>query len=278
MHSRPRPAWAAADIPLNRPSLARMYDYYLGGNHNFEVDRRAAEEAIAFYPDIPNMMRANRAFLRRTVEYAARQGIDQFLDLGSGIPTVGHVHEIVRRVQPGARVVYVDFDPITIAHSAPLLAGDPRTVAIEEDIRNSAAILTHPEVRARLDFARPIAVLFLLVLHSILDDAEALRTVRAYKQAMAPGSYLLLSHATLGDTGLELPPPDTSVGRLASLMHFRSYDAITPYFEGLTLEEPGLVALPRWHPEGLDDLFYDEPDRAMAFGGVAKKPAVPARG
>lgn len=255
-----------------------MYDYYLGGNHNFEVDRRAAEQVIAFYPDIPDMMRTNRAFLRRAVDYAARQGIDQFLDLGSGIPTVGHVHEIARRVQPDARVVYVDVDPITVAHSEPLLAGDPCAVAIEEDIRNTEIILTHPDVRAQLDFSRPVAVLMLLVLHSVLDDDEALRTVHAYREAMAPGSYLLLSHTTLGDSGLELPPPDTPVGRLASMMHFRSYEEIARYFEGFALVEPGLVSLPLWHPEAPDDLFYDQPERAMAFGGVARKPELPGRG
>ena len=136
MLSRSRPSWAPAGVPLERPSLARMYDFYLGGSHNFAADRQAAQQAIDFYPDIPLMMRANRAFLRRSVEYVARQGVDQFLDLGSGIPTVGPVHQIVRRIQPRARVVYVDIDPITVIHSAPLLAGDPRAVAVEADIRD----------------------------------------------------------------------------------------------------------------------------------------------
>lgn len=176
MMFRSRPSWAPADIPLDRPGVARMYDFYLGGNHNFEVDRQAAAKAIAFHPDLPLMMRANRAFLRRSVEFVARQGIDQFLDLGSGIPTVGRVHQIVRRIQPEAWVVYVDIDPITVMHSLPLLAGDPRAVAIEEDIRNTDAVLNRPEVRAQLDVSRPIAVLMLLVLHNILDDTEAERT------------------------------------------------------------------------------------------------------
>lgn len=273
-----RPAWAPADIPLDRPSLARMYDFYLGGNHNFAIDRLAAKQAIAFYPDIPDMMRANRAFLRRSVEYAAHRGIDQFLDLGSGIPTVGHVHEIVRRIQPAARVVYVDFDPITVSHSTPLLAGDANAVAIEEDIRDTDAILRHPAVRARLDFSRPVAVLMLLVLHSILDDDEAMATVRSYQEALAPGSYLILSHNTFGNREVTLPPPGSLLGRLASLMHIRSYDEIARYFEGFALVEPGLVSLPRWRPESPDDLFYHEPERALAYGGVARKPLVRGRG
>lgn len=273
MMFRSRPSWAPADIPLDRPSVARMYDYYLGGNHNFEIDRLAAERAIAFYPDIPDMMRVNRAFLRRAVEFAAWQGIDQFLDLGSGIPTVGHVHQIVRRIQPEAHVVYVDIDPITVTHSEPLLAGDERAVAIEEDIRNTEALLTRPEVRAQLDFARPIAVLMLLVLHSILDDTEAEQVVRTYKAAMAPGSYLLLSHTTLGENGPVLPAPDTPLGQFTSMMQFRTNDEIARYFDGFTLVPPGLVSLPLWRPEGPDDLFFDEPERAKAYGGVAYKPA-----
>lgn len=272
MKPRHRPSWAPADIPLDRPSFARMYDYYLNGNHNFEVDRRAADEAIAFYPDIPYMMRANRAFLRRSVEFAAQQGIDQFLDLGSGIPTVGHVHQIVRRAEPQARVVYVDIDPITVLHSEPLLAGDPYAVAIEEDIRNVDTLLGRPEVRAQLDFSRPVALLMLLVLHSLLDDTEAEQTVEAYKAAVAPGSYLLLSHTTLGENGPTLPSPTTTIGRLASMMHFREYDEIARYFDGFQFVPPGLVQIPLWRPESQDDLFVHDPERAKAYGGVACKP------
>lgn len=278
MLSQSRPSWAPAGVPLDRPSLARMYDFYLGGSHNFAIDRQAAQEAIDFYPDIPLMMKANRAFLRRSVEYAARQGIDQFLDLGSGIPTVGPVHQIARRIQPQARVVYVDIDPITVIHSAPLLAGDARYAAIEADIRDAEAILSHPDVMARIDFSRPVAVLLLLVLHSILDDTIARKTVAAYKAAMAPGSYLLLSHTTLGENGPQLPPPQTPVGQLASMMHFRDYDEIARYFDGFHLVSPGLVKLPLWRPESPDDLFFHEPERAKAYGGVARKPERPGNG
>ena len=128
-----RPPWAPREIDLNRPSAARMYDYYLGGSHNFAIDRQVAEQAIAMWPDLPIIMQANRAFLRRAVRFLAAQGIDQFLDIGSGIPTVGNVHEVAQQANPESRIVYVDIDPVAVAHSQAILAGNPHAAVIQGD-------------------------------------------------------------------------------------------------------------------------------------------------
>src|SRR5579884_3165576 len=145
------PHWAPRDVPLDRPSAARMYDYYLGGFHNFELDRQMAEQAIALWPELPLIMRANRGFLRRAVNYLVTQGIDQFLDIGSGIPTVGNVHEVAQRANPNARVVYVDIDPIAVAHSRAILGDAPNVAVIQADLREPESILGHPKVTGLLD-------------------------------------------------------------------------------------------------------------------------------
>src|SRR2546423_11334318 len=146
-----------------------MYDYFLGGYHNFEIDRKAAEAAIAIYPDFALVMRANRAFLRRAVEYLVAQGVDQFLDIGSGIPTVGNVHEVAQRANPAARVVYVDSDPVAVAHSSAILQGTANTAVIRADTRHPAQILGHPDVRRLLHFDKPLALLLVFILHFIID-------------------------------------------------------------------------------------------------------------
>src|SRR4051795_4391533 len=141
-----RPRWIPEEVDLSRPSAARVYDYYLGGSHNLEVDRRLAREAISLWPELPEIMQANRAFLRRAVRYLAGRGITQFLDIGSGIPTVGNVHQAAQQADPEARVVYVDSDPIAGAHSRAILAGDERTAVVQADLREPDALLEHPAV------------------------------------------------------------------------------------------------------------------------------------
>src|SRR5918911_1136740 len=168
----PTPKWISSDIPLDKPSAARMYDYYLGGSHNFELDRKMAEQAIALWPDLPLIMQTNRAFLRRAVNYLVSQGVEQFLDIGSGIPTVGNVHEVAQLANPSARVVYVDIDPITVAHSQAILQDVANVATIQADVRRPEQILGHPATRRLLDFERPMAVLLVALLHFIPDDAE----------------------------------------------------------------------------------------------------------
>ena len=139
-----RPAWAPAELDLDRPNAARMYDYYLGGSHNFAVDRELAGRVLEAWPDMPRAAQANRAFLRRAVRFLADQGVRQFLDIGSGIPTVGNVHEVAQAAAPDARVVYVDTDPVAVAHSRAILAGDPQTAVVQADGRDPVGLLAHP--------------------------------------------------------------------------------------------------------------------------------------
>lgn len=261
------------DEEPERPSAARMYDAMLGGFHNFAVDRQAVERARAIYPDIALAARANRAFLRRAVTWLLDQGVAQFLDLGSGIPTVGNTHEVARRRNPAARVVYVDIDPIAVAHSAVLLGDDPRAAALQADVRDPAAILAHPTTRRLLDFDRPIGVLLLALLHFVRDDEEAGAIVRTLREVLPAGSYLALSHATY-----EGVPPEVmaQIERLyagtTTPGKARTAAAIARFFAGWELVEPGLVPVPWWRPDERDHLFRDAPARSLILAGVGRKP------
>ncbi len=264
------------DDPDARPSPARMYDYFLGGSHNFPADRAAAEQIIALGSDVILVAQANRAFLRRAVTYLSEQGITQFLDLGSGIPTVGNVHEVAQGIRPDAHVVYVDIDPVAVTHSASLLAGNPTASVIQADARDSESILNHPEVRRLLDFSRPLGLLMVGFLYFIQDDADAERLVRSLRDALAPGSYVVISHAL--SEYAEAAPSDlveeaeAVYNRSTNPYRLRSWSQIAQFFDGLELVEPGLVDLPLWHPEGPDDIFLDDPGRSAFVAGVGRKP------
>ncbi|MFF1799022.1 SAM-dependent methyltransferase, partial [Kitasatospora sp. NPDC058263] len=184
------------ELDTGVPHTARMYDYYLGGKDNFEADRKAAEAAIAAYPALPLLARTNREFLGRAVEFVAGQGIRQFVDIGTGIPAVGSTSEVARRAAPDARVVYVDNDPIVATHARALLASHKagHTSVIEADLREPATILDHPGLRAAVDLDRPVALMLVAVLHFIRDEDGAQEIVRTLRDALAPGSALILSH------------------------------------------------------------------------------------
>lgn len=265
------PKWGSSEIPLDKPSAARMYDYYLGGSHNFELDRQMAEQAIALWPDLPLIMQANRAFLRRAVNYLLNQGVDQFLDIGSGIPTVGNVHEVAQLANPAARVVYVDIDPVTVAHGQAILQGSSNVTTIQADVRQPEQILSHPVTRSLLDFDRPVAVLLVALLHFIPDDAEASRAVAVLRGALAPGSYLAISHASYEGMPAESREHEQLYTRTPTPLKTRSRLDIQRLFDGFEFVEPGLVYIPLWRPEGPDDLFLDQPERCTGFAGVARK-------
>ena len=256
------------------PSVARIYDYLLGGHHNFPADRAAAEQALAANPDMRLIMQANRGFLRRAVTFMIGEGISQFLDLGSGIPTVGNVHEVAQNANPTARVLYVDIDPVAVAQSAALLAGNPNASVIQADVRDPKQILDHPEARRLLDLRQPIGVLLVSLLHFIPDTSEARQLVQHLREAVAPGSYMVISHA-----GMEYEEAKRWLDR-AVQAYSRSTTPITPrtraeiasFFEGLELVEPGLVDVPLWRPEGPHDVLLDDPKRANGVAGVARKP------
>jgi SAM-dependent methyltransferase len=254
------------------PSAARMYDYFLGGAHNFAVDRQAAEKVVAVHPDFPLMMRANRAFLRRAVAYLASQGVTQFLDIGSGIPTVGNVHQIVQSVRPSARVVYVDIDPIAVAHSEAMLASNPNATIIQADARDMASLLLHPTIRQFLDWDKPLAILLVAVLHFITDDAEAARIVATARQALPPGGYLVISHGTSDTVAAETS--EQLLDRYATTDNpttTRPRQQVEALFAGLELVSPGIVLTPLWRPESPDDLLLDNPARSAIWAGVGRK-------
>ncbi|MEV4482177.1 SAM-dependent methyltransferase [Micromonospora coxensis] len=265
-----RPDWAPDDIDIERPSVARMYDYYLGGSHNFAADRAAARAMMEAVPDAPLMAQANRAFMRRAVQYLIDQGIRQFLDIGSGIPTVGNVHEIAQRAAPDARVVYVDVDPVAVAHSREILDGNPGATVIQEDLRRPEAILRHPEVTRLLDFSRPVAVLVVAVLHFIPDADRPQDVLGTLRAALAPGSHLVLSQASdesRSDTG-QRAEAERVYRRTDNPLWIRNRAELAAFFDGFELVEPGVVWVPQWRPETPESA--EDAEQAIFIGGVGR--------
>ncbi|WP_432742254.1 SAM-dependent methyltransferase [Streptomyces sp. JH002] len=266
-----RPAWAPQGIDLSVPSVSRMYDFYLGGSHSFEVDRIAARAAIEAFPGLPKIMQTNRAFMRRAVRYALSAGVTQFLDIGSGIPTFGAVHEVARAVDDRATVVYVDNDPVAVAHSRAVLEGQDGTGVVAGDFRDPAAILRSEPVRALIDFDRPVAVLLVALLHFVDDADEPVAAVARLRRALAPGSLLVLSHAST-DTGPRTAEQGARIAEVyrrgGASLTLRSREAILPFFDGFDLLAPGLVALPDWCPE--EPVDEDDPVVYTGLAGVGR--------
>lgn len=269
-------AYSATQKPA---TAARMYDYMLGGFHNFPADQAAVKELVARYPFIPALARSNRAFVGRAVRYLTDAGVRQFFDIGSGIPTVGNVHEIAQ----DARVVYVDLDPVAVAESQEILEGNPRAVAIRGDMRSPEQLLEHPDVRRLLDFGAPIAVLLAAVLHFIPDDAEAFGAVERFVGALAPGSYLVVSHTAtetfLPDGQMPVDREDIYKSRTSTAGTVRTRDEVTGFFAGLELVDPGVVQVHQWRPdltpESTGSASADWPDGPPGGGlwaGVGMKP------
>jgi SAM-dependent methyltransferase len=262
--------WVPAGIDVNRPSAARVYDYFLGGAHNFEVDRALAEQIAAMTPSIGETMRSNRVFLRRAVRYLVAEGVRQFLDIGSGIPTAGNVHEIALDAAPDSTVVYVDIDPVAVEHSRSILAGTERTGVLCADVRDAQRLLSGARDLGLLDFDRPVAVLLAGVLHFVPDADDPAGTVAALRSAMSPGSYLLISHATADGQPPEVLRAQRLSARTATEIALRSRAEIAAYFDGFTLVEPGLVFIPQWRPSPQDPVDA-HPERVGAYAGVARK-------
>ncbi|MEV4069187.1 SAM-dependent methyltransferase [Nonomuraea fuscirosea] len=257
-------------INPNIPHSARVYDYWLGGKDNFEADRRVAEQTMAAVPGIRESARNNRAFLGRAVRHLARLGVRQFLDLGTGIPSQGNTHEVAQAEAPDARVVYVDNDPIVMAHARALLTSTPegRTAYIEADVREPRTILEHPDVLGTLDFDQPIALVMVAILMHISDDDDPGGLVKAYAQALPPGSFLVLSHLTLDLVSKETAEDYLEATRPQAMHRTpRTGEQIARYFDGFELVEPGLVAVSEWH----DAPLFPDP-AAWMYAGVGRKP------
>ncbi|MER7548266.1 SAM-dependent methyltransferase [Spirillospora sp. NPDC127506] len=233
------------------PSPARMYDYFLGGKDNYAVDREAAEQVKAAVGEMlcHATVWENRRFLQRVVHYLAEAGIDQFIDLGTGLPTQGNVHEVAQEVIPEAHVVYVDNDPIVLAHGRALLATNATTTVITADAREPDTILDHPDLKALIDFSRPVAVLSIALFHFITDEHDPAGIVAAFRKRMAPGSYLALSHLTTdGTPAEELARVEEVYRRATSPIVFRPPERIAEYFAGFDMVEPGLTRPWKWRP------------------------------
>jgi hypothetical protein len=263
--------WTPQEVPLDRPSAARVYDYLLGGFHNFENDRMVAEQLAEVYPEIKLAAQVNRGFLRRAVRFLVGQGIEQFLDIGSGIPTVGNVHEVAQSINPATRVVYVDKDPVAVAHSQAILVDNPHATAIKADLCEPEKILGHPEVRNLLDLDRPVGLIMVAVLHYVLDDELAYRSVRTYYDSLAVGSHLAVAHTVQESQFGEVDEELNTAFRAASDTRVRSWREIERFFDGWQLVEPGLVFTPLWRPDGPDDPFFDDPSGGFTLSGVGIK-------
>ena len=257
-------------VDANTPNVPRMYDYLLGGKDNYAVDRETAEEVVELVPDAPFMARENRAFLRRAVRFLAESGIRQFIDVGSGLPTQGNVHEIAHQVAPDARVVYVDIEPVVLAHGRALLAGTPEVTVIQGDARRPDDILNNDKLNRLIDFDRPVAVLMLTVLHFIDDADDPAGIVARFRSAMAPGSHLAISHVTADfDAGGSVRDAGVVYGRATLQMSLRSHPQILRLFDGFDLLEPGLTTLSTWRPDP-GTIVPPNADRQWCYAGVAR--------
>lgn len=255
-----RPGWASDDVDMEHPSIARVYDYYLGGSHNFAVDRRLARRVIEVWPELPAISQANRAFLRRSVRHLIRAGITQFLDIGSGIPTEGNVHEVVQIASPETRVVYVDLDPVAVAHSRTNVSGNHCVDAVQADLRDVAAIFDDPRVQQLIDPTQPIGVLMVAILHFVPNEADAANIVAQYRKMMAPGSYLVVSHASHVGRPDQVESLTELYRQTVAPLTMRSRPQVEGLLGGFDLVPPGVVFLPLWRPDSPADVD-DHPER-----------------
>lgn len=266
-----QPGWVPPGVDTQRANVARVYDYLLGGSHNFLADQDVGRMIVAVEPNARAIGRANREFLGRAVRFLAASGIRQFLDVGSGIPTEGNVHQVARRAAPGSRVVYVDIDPVAIAHSKALLAGDEDATIIDADLREPEKILRHEDSQRLIDFSQPVGLLLVAVLHFISDAEDPWHIVATMRDALAPGSYLVLCHGTEeGKPAAAHAAEKVYNSTVATSLHMRSREDIQRFFDGFELVEPGLVDIPEWRPGNPEDA-----DLSKFWGGlvgVARKP------
>jgi S-adenosyl methyltransferase len=268
------------EVDPQRPNASRIYDYFLGGTHNFAADRQAAQALLAAMPELPAAMRANRDFLRRAVEAAAADGVRQFLDLGSGIPTEatptegvaagGNVHEIARRTHPRARVVYVDLEPVAVVHGRRLLDGDPDADVVLADLTDAEAVLGDPAVHRLLDLSRPVCLLAVAVAHFVADTERLGLALEHYREALAPGSWLVLSHAGGAGDRQHAESARRIYNSTTSSLVLRDRDDVRPLFGDWPLVEPGLTTGGRWRPDDGVDAPDDVAGRSITVGAARK--------
>ncbi|MEU8309186.1 SAM-dependent methyltransferase [Actinomadura sp. NPDC048955] len=261
------------EIDTNVPHSARVWNHLLGGKDNYEVDQRAAEQFRAMFPQIVDIALADRAFLGRSVRHLAGEaGVRQFLDIGTGLPTMDNTHEVAQRAAPDARIVYVDNDPLVLTHARALLSSSPEGACdyLHADLREPGDILA--KAAATLDFGRPVAIMLLGVMHFVHDDGEARRVLDVLLDAVPSGSHLVMTHATLdfdaGETAQAEAQQDWNE-KSANPMVPRTRAAVTRFFDGLELLDPGVVSMSRWRPEHTP---WGEPAEVAGYAAVARKP------
>jgi hypothetical protein len=261
-------AKAPLGVDVTTPNVARMYDYYLGGKDNFEADRIAAKKILRLIPGLPRSAQENRKFLRRVVRFLTDEaGIDQFLDVGVGLPTQGAVHQVAHEINPDARVLYVDYDPVVVRHGQALLKAGDRSVMVQGDLRRPAELLAHPH----LDLGRPVAVLLSAVMHFVSDDEDPAGIVASLRDGVLPGSYLMLSHI-----GTDFFPDKTALAQAIAIYEQaservwpRPRDQVLRFFDGWEILEPGLVPKHEWRPP-VGTAANGTPN--IQWGAVARKP------
>ncbi len=263
------------DADSSQPNVARIYDYYLGGKNNYPQDREAARTVLGTVPDVPLAALENREFLRRAIRFLAEEaGIRQFLDIGPGLPTQGNVHQLARQHDVDARVVYVDNDPVVIGHAQSILHGLAGVTIIKGDLRRPERIIADPELRGLIDFSDPVALCMSLVLHFVTDAEDPYRIVAMLRDALCPGSYLLITHVTGDERDM------TTIGQVTAVYDQataplvpRSRADITRFFDGFELAEPGVVFLSQWRPTAE---YYAQGGTRWAYAGLGRKPGEPA--
>jgi S-adenosyl methyltransferase len=255
-------------LDTTRPHVARMYDYYLGGKDNFEVDRAAVVAVEAAMPEVRQLALENRAFLRRAVSFMAGAGVRQFIDIGAGLPTAGNTHEVAQALVPGARVVYVDNDPIVLSHGRALLATNADTTVVTADLRDPADVVGRDEVRRLINFDEPVGVLLIAMTHFLRDD-ERDSVMSDLRKSLVPGSYLATTHVTVDEHSAEAVDGVEAVYRKTPTpIFFRTHQEIARFFDGFELVDPGLVTVDAWRPDPADPA----PDATRwLYGGVGRR-------
>jgi O-methyltransferase involved in polyketide biosynthesis len=271
--SRPR---ESAAFHARTPNEARIVDYLLGGKDNFAADREAAEQAIAVAPELPMMAIESRKFLGRAVRFLTSQGVRQFVDIGCGLPTQNNAHEVAQSADPESRVVYVDIDPVVVTHARAILADDVRTTVVQADMRDPDAILGHPDLLRLIDLKRPVAILLISALQSIPEDEVAVDIVTRLREAICPGSWMVISHP-ISDSRPQATEQLAALFQDEEIVkgsrrrgNVRTRAEIEPYFEGLELADPGIARTPAWRP-GPDGPSVD-PEAVWTVVGVGRKP------
>ena len=266
----PDPTNLPAEINPEVPSIARVYDYFLGGKDNFPADRAAAAAVEKVFPQGKQLGRESRMLLCRATRELVRAGVRQFLDIGSGLPTAGNVHEIAHEIDPEVRVVYIDNDPVVLAHGRALLADEVTTTVVQADLRHPDGIFDNPEVRALLDFDQPVAVFLASILHHFDDSDDPWALSRKIRDRISSGSYMLITHFyDSGDPVCREVEQALLEGGLGSGW-FRTKEQIERFFEGMDVLEPGVVAANEWRPDA--ETPTDSTTHHLLAGGLARKP------